>query len=157
MFNRIRDITGQYERPRRDLGDSQQVFTIEDVIVKPVIQIHMLITPAPLYPLRCAKDLRESLQVRANLRMFGKDVSPTVRLQIELMTEHILKNRHYLPYTIPSTNEQGEENPEVGVGEVTHALKRGSSLYFDASIPHTLKNTGARIAKCLSVITPPVL
>ena len=46
---------------------------------------------------------------------------------------------------------------EAKVGETTHALKRGSSLYLDASIPHSLKNTGHAIAKCLSVVTPPVL
>ncbi len=46
---------------------------------------------------------------------------------------------------------------EARIGEVTHELKRGSSLYLDASIPHTLKNTGSHTAKCLSVVTPPVL
>jgi len=46
---------------------------------------------------------------------------------------------------------------EARVGEGTHLLKRGSSLYLDASIPHTLKNVGRSVAKCLSVVTPPVL
>lgn len=46
---------------------------------------------------------------------------------------------------------------EAKVGEHTHELKRGSSLYFDASIPHQLKNSGKQTAKCLSVTTPPVL
>jgi quercetin dioxygenase-like cupin family protein/DNA-binding XRE family transcriptional regulator len=46
---------------------------------------------------------------------------------------------------------------EAKVGEATHVLKRGSSLYFDASIPHSLKNAGRSVAKCLSVVTPPVL
>ena len=46
---------------------------------------------------------------------------------------------------------------EAKIGQETHALKRGSSLYFDASIPHSLKNSGKTIAKCLSVVTPPVL
>lgn len=46
---------------------------------------------------------------------------------------------------------------EARIGEETHALKRGSSLYLDASIPHTLKNAGRSVAKCLSVVTPPVL
>ena len=36
-------------------------------------------------------------------------------------------------------------------------LERGSTLYLDASIPHTLKNVTRRPAKCLSVVTPPVL
>ena len=46
---------------------------------------------------------------------------------------------------------------EANVGETMHVLRRGSSVYLDASIPHSLKNTGGRTAKCLSVLTPPVL
>ena len=50
-----------------------------------------------------------------------------------------------------------EGSLEAKVGETTHPLRRGSSLYLDASIPHTLKNPGRTTAKCLSVVTPPVL
>ena len=46
---------------------------------------------------------------------------------------------------------------EARVGETTHLLRRGSSLYLDASVPHRLKNVGRSVAKCLSVVTPPVL
>ena len=46
---------------------------------------------------------------------------------------------------------------EAKVGESIHALKKGSSLYLDASIPHSLKNAGRSMAKCLSVVTPPIL
>lgn len=46
---------------------------------------------------------------------------------------------------------------EVKVGDATHPLKRGSALYLDASIPHTMRNTGSKTAKYLSVTTPPVL
>lgn len=46
---------------------------------------------------------------------------------------------------------------EAKVGEATHRLSRASSLYLDASIPHSLRNVGARSARCLSVVTPPVL
>lgn len=46
---------------------------------------------------------------------------------------------------------------EARVGEATHVLRRGSSLYLDASITHSVKNVGGRIAKCLAVVTPPVL
>ena len=46
---------------------------------------------------------------------------------------------------------------EARVGEATHVLRRGSSLYLDASVPHRLKNVGRSVAKCLSVVTPPVL
>jgi quercetin dioxygenase-like cupin family protein/DNA-binding XRE family transcriptional regulator len=46
---------------------------------------------------------------------------------------------------------------EARVGDATHTLRRASSLYLDASVPHSLKNTGRSVAKCLSVVTPPVL
>ena len=46
---------------------------------------------------------------------------------------------------------------EAKIGEAVHRLKRGSTLYFDASIPHAFKNAGRRTARCLSVMTPPAL
>ena len=46
---------------------------------------------------------------------------------------------------------------EAKIGDAAHHLKRGSTLYFDASIPHQLRNVGRTTAKCLSVVTPPVL
>ena len=46
---------------------------------------------------------------------------------------------------------------EATIGEQTHQLKRGTSLYFDASLPHRLRNTTTSPAKCLMVTTPPVL
>ena len=46
---------------------------------------------------------------------------------------------------------------EARVGEETHALRRGSSLYLDAAVPHRFKNTGRGTAKFLAVVTPPVL
>lgn len=46
---------------------------------------------------------------------------------------------------------------EAKIGEAVHKLKRGSTLYFDASIPHAFYNNGKRTAKCLSIITPPTL
>ena len=46
---------------------------------------------------------------------------------------------------------------EAKVGEDVHQLKRGSSLYLDASIPHSLRNVGSKTARCLAVTTPPAL
>ena len=46
---------------------------------------------------------------------------------------------------------------EARVGEATHPLRRGASLYLDASIPHSLRNPGPKAARCLLVTTPPVL
>ena len=49
-----------------------------------------------------------------------------------------------------------EGSVEATVGEEAHLLKKGSSLYLDASIPHSLKNLGRSVARCLAVVTPPV-
>ena len=46
---------------------------------------------------------------------------------------------------------------EARVGDETHVLKRGSSLYLDAAVPHSFKNTGRTAAKFIAVVTPPVL
>ncbi|MBI3319332.1 MAG: helix-turn-helix transcriptional regulator [Candidatus Omnitrophica bacterium] len=46
---------------------------------------------------------------------------------------------------------------EAKVGEETHLLKRGSTLYLEASIPHLLRNVGTHVARCLAVTTPPAL
>ncbi len=46
---------------------------------------------------------------------------------------------------------------EAQVAEGVHALRKGSSLYLDAAVPHRLRNPGDRVAKCLCVVTPPVL
>ncbi|MBI4597342.1 MAG: cupin domain-containing protein [Candidatus Omnitrophica bacterium] len=46
---------------------------------------------------------------------------------------------------------------EAHVGQATHRLTRGSTLYLDASIPHQLRNPGSKPVRCLSVTTPPAL
>lgn len=46
---------------------------------------------------------------------------------------------------------------EAIVSGTTHMLKKGVSLYLDASVPHVLRNPSARITRCLAVLTPPAL
>jgi len=46
---------------------------------------------------------------------------------------------------------------EAKVGTKVYEVKRGSSFYLDASIPHHFKNVGRGEATCLVVVTPPVL
>ena len=50
-----------------------------------------------------------------------------------------------------------EGRVEVKLGADAHELRRGSTLYFDASLPHQLRNTGGKTARCLAVTTPPAL
>ncbi len=105
----------------------------------------------------------------------SKDVSvyQAGKLSVSMLTTDILRKK-LMPVLIAiepggTTNKEEakvgtekflymlEGTLEARVGEATHTLKRGSSLYLDASIPHSLKNTGHSVAKCLSVVTPPVL
>ncbi len=50
-----------------------------------------------------------------------------------------------------------EGSLEARVGSEAHQLKRGSALYFDASLPHLLRNAGTKAARCIAVSTPPAL
>lgn len=43
------------------------------------------------------------------------------------------------------------------VGPQAYTLKKGQTLYFDASLSHYFKNTGNEEARAISVITPPAL
>lgn len=43
---------------------------------------------------------------------------------------------------------------EIKSGELTHRLKKGESVYFDASLPHIIRNIYSGISKCLRVSSP---
>ena len=92
---------------------------------------------------------------------------------IALLTSDVLKKK-LMPVLItiePGGSTQQEEArlgteqflyvlegvADAVVGEETFALKKGSSLYFDASIPHQIRNTGQAALRCISVTTPPAL
>ena len=42
------------------------------------------------------------------------------------------------------------------IGKEEYNLSKGDSMYFDASLPHILKNTGKNDVNILSVMTPPI-
>ena len=46
---------------------------------------------------------------------------------------------------------------EAMVGGTLHIMKRGDSLYFDASLPHNFKNTSKSEAEAICIISPPAL
>ena len=47
-----------------------------------------------------------------------------------------------------------ESKVEIKAGGQTHQLKKGESIYFDASLPHQIKNISNNTAKCLRVSSP---
>ena len=46
---------------------------------------------------------------------------------------------------------------EALIGTQKYLLKRGDSLYFDASLPHSFKNTSKQDAEAICIISPPAL
>lgn len=46
---------------------------------------------------------------------------------------------------------------EIRVGKETYPLSKNNTLYFDASLEHTMVNTGAKTARVICVVTPVVL
>ena len=46
---------------------------------------------------------------------------------------------------------------EATVGEEKYTMAKGDTLYFESSLPHHFKNTGAAEARLICVISPPTL
>jgi len=46
---------------------------------------------------------------------------------------------------------------EANIGKEVFKLARGNTLYFESSVPHHFKNTGALEARLISVVSPPAL
>jgi glyoxylate utilization-related uncharacterized protein len=43
---------------------------------------------------------------------------------------------------------------EVTIGDNKEILEKSTTLYFDASLPHHIKNIGKSEALCLCIVTP---
>ena len=67
-----------------------------------------------------------------------------------------------------STTEQLPENTEkfiyilkgefhIKIGDQNHVLKKGETLYFNASTSHYFKNPGQEEIQAICIITPPAL
>jgi transcriptional regulator with XRE-family HTH domain len=50
-----------------------------------------------------------------------------------------------------------EGETELKIGDKTYQLKRNGSTYFDASLPHSVRNTGSKPAKLIIVVSPVAL
>ncbi len=95
------------------------------------------------------------------------------RSSLRMLTQDVLKKK-MMPVLIeiaPGGRTQPEQTPrgtekflyvmdgavEVTIGEERLPLKREETLYFDAGLKHTVRNTTRRPARVLCVLTPPVL
>ena len=117
--------------------------------------------------------VKDAVTVQSAARRGDVYVHEAGKSSIAMLTSDILKKK-LMPVlvTIEAGGSTHKEEAKVGtekflyvlegtlearIGDAIHELKRGSSLYLDASVPHSLKNAGRSTAKCLSVVTPPVL
>lgn len=113
-----------------------------------------------------AAELKPS-RVRADVFVYDKGSS------YEMLTKDVLKKK-MMPIVLKvkgKATTHKEENPfgtekfiyvldgnmEAHIGESKYELRRGDSLYFDASVPHSFKNLGKTEVRCICIITPPAL
>ena len=44
---------------------------------------------------------------------------------------------------------------EISLNDITYVLRKGDSIYFNSSVPHSFRNTGKGEAEAVWVVTPP--
>ncbi|MFH1846690.1 MAG: XRE family transcriptional regulator [Candidatus Omnitrophota bacterium] len=95
------------------------------------------------------------------------------KAKYELLVSNV-QNRKIMPLLL-KIDSKGETNNEkysqgvekflyvingtvlASVGKNSYTLKRGDSLYFDASLPHTFKNNGKTPVEAVCFLSPPEL
>jgi transcriptional regulator with XRE-family HTH domain len=50
-----------------------------------------------------------------------------------------------------------EGEAELKVSDKPYSLKKNASIYFDSSLPHSIKNTGIKTTKLITVVSPVAL
>ena len=95
---------------------------------------------------------------------------PGSNIHYELLTPDMRRRASLLWVTAPPGSEsgpstfahEGEDGVlvlkgelEVEIGSVWHKLKAGDTVYFNASLPHRWRNSGAVSAEAIWISTPP--
>lgn len=90
-----------------------------------------------------------------------------------ILNKHAARNR-MLPQLLIIDGKKStplEENPigtdkfiyclegeaELTIAEKKYSLKKNATIYFDSSLPHSIKNTGEKKAKLITVVSPAAL
>ncbi len=167
------------ELAKRSGVDAGTISRIETGRMTGTLESHMTLSEAlgvkltELYAGIEEARLKEAVTVQGPSRRGEVYVHQAGKSSMAMLTTDILKKK-LMPVliTIEPGGSTHKEEAKVGtekflyvldgtlearVGEATHVLRRGSSLYLDASISHSLRNPGAKAARCLAVTTPPVL
>ena len=116
---------------------------------------------------------RESISVQDQVERPEASVFHTGRVATQLLTKDVLKKK-FMPsmITIETGGSTQKEELRLGtekflyvvdgsidvvLGEETHHLIRGSTIYFEASLPHQYRNPSGKTARILAITTPPSL
>ena len=159
--------------------DAATISRIETGQMTGTLESHMRLARALGVKLASLYDGLEDAQAKASVTAQSPSgrtevyVHQTGKSSVSMLTADILKKK-LMPVliTIESGGSTQKEETRVGtekflyvlegeveakIGDQVHPLKRGSTLYFEASIPHVLRNPGRTAARCLAVTTPPAL
>lgn len=150
---------------------------IENGHMTGTIKSHMRICEAlgiNLIDLYGSLDAERSDFAAATEEMKQKDVFVHDEKSISIILTTQIFSKKMLPVMIrlapegKTAKEQAKEGTEkflyclsgtikIAVGVNEYALNPGDRLYFNASLPHAIENTGKSEAKCLAVSSPPAL
>lgn len=117
--------------------------------------------------------IKDAVTVQSGGERSNVYVHDTGRSSLTLLTSDIFKKK-LMPVliTVEANGRTNAEEAKVGTekflyvlegqvevvfGERSYSLKKSSTLYCDASVPHYFHNPARKQAKILSVVTPPVL
>ena len=159
--------------------DAATISRIETGKMPGTLESHMKLARALGVKLASLYEGVEDLQAKASVAVQSPSgrtevyVHQTGKSSVSLLTAEVLKKK-LMPVLItiePGGATQKEEarvgtekflyllegELEAKVGDQIHQLRRGSTLYFEASLPHVLRNPGRSPSRCLAVTTPPAL
>lgn len=159
--------------------DAATISRIETGKMTGTLECHMRLTRALGVKLASLYDGLEDAQAKASVSVQNPSgrtevyVHQTGKSSVSMLTTNVLRKK-LMPVLItiePGGSTQKEETRvgtekflyvlegelEAKIGDQVHSLKRGSTLYFEASISHVLRNPGRAAARCLAVTTPPAL
>ena len=129
---------------------------------------------AELYAgLDAGSDAREQVSVQASATGAPVTTYAPGTAQWQVLTTQVLQKKmlpalmvleprgHTPQETLPAGTERFlyvlDGEVAVKVREQRHLLKARQTIYFDAHLPHQLLNPTTRPARCLSVLTPPII
>lgn len=176
-LRKMRDLTLNDVAKKSGVGKAT-LSRIENNITAGTLKTHMKICEAMNINL---KDLYEDIDVPREevIAQDAKSAEEAEMFSYDEKTKSIIltknaQRKNMLPQllilepqgkTHPEQNNQGTEKfvfctegkLQISIEDKPYNLKKGTSLYFNSTLPHRFKNIGKKIAKCLVVTSPVAL